>query len=136
MRIGLDNAERLEQRYGQGVIDAAIKIIAATLSGNLRSTDVLTRWSKAEFRAELHFGSRIELAGVAERLVALARLSKLEWWGDRLRPTISVAAVTAERGDTLDSLEARVAEVFESCRAGGGDRAAVAHRREGHPCLP
>jgi diguanylate cyclase (GGDEF)-like protein/PAS domain S-box-containing protein len=137
LRIGLDDTERLEPRYGQGVIDAALKMIAATLDGNLGSLDVLTRWAKAEFRVEVHYSARLELAELAEKLVTLVRVSALEWWGDRLRLTVSIGGATAERGDTLDALEDRVAEVFEGCRAGEGNRAAVAHLRGGerNPCL-
>jgi diguanylate cyclase (GGDEF)-like protein/PAS domain S-box-containing protein len=138
LRIGLDQTEEFERRYGYGIIDAALKMIAATLDRNLGSMDVLTRWTKAQFRVEVHYSSRVELADLAEKLVVLVRASALEWWGDRLRPTISIGAATAEHGDTLDSLEERVAEVFEGCRAGGGNRAAVANQRGGqrNPCLP
>ena len=126
LRIGLDGNEGFEHRYGQGIIDAALKTIAGTLDGNLGSLDVLTRWTRAEFRVEVHYSSRLELAELAERLVTLVRMSALEWWGDRLRVTVSIGGATAEHGDSLDALEARVASVFESCRAGGGDRAAIA----------
>ena len=133
LRIGLDSTERFEPRYGHGIIDAALKTIGGTLDGNLGSLDVLTRWTKAEFRVEVHYSSRLELADLAERLVVLVRSSALEWWGDRLRLSVSVAGATAEHGDTLDSLEARVAAVFEGCQAGGGNRAAIFHTT-GEPC--
>jgi diguanylate cyclase (GGDEF)-like protein len=127
LRIGLDSADQLQHRYGHGMIDTAMKTIAGTLDGNLGSFDMLTRWSSAEFRIELHYSSRFELAEVAEKLVTLVRLSAVEWWGDRLRVTVSAAGGTAEPGDTLESLEERVAGVFESCHAAGGNRAAIAH---------
>ncbi len=138
LRIGLDDAERLEHRYGHGAIDAALKMIAGTLDGNLGSLDVLTRWTKAEFRVEVPYSSRVELADVAEKLVALVRASTLEWWGDRLRVTVSIGGATAQHGDSLESLEARVADVLEDCRAGGGNRAAVARAAGEGPklCLP
>jgi len=125
LRIGLDDVERLEPRYGHGVVEAALKTIAGTLDGNLGSLDVLTRWTRTEFRVEVHYSSRVELADLAEKLVTLVRLSTLEWWGDRLRVTVSIAGAAGEYGDSLDTLECRVAEVLEGCRAGGGDRAAV-----------
>jgi hypothetical protein len=57
-----------------------------------------------------------------------------------LRVTVSVAGATAEPGDTIDSLEERVGQVYEGCLASGGDRTAVAHLiRTGSgakPCLP
>ena len=138
LRIGLDSTERLERRYGHGLIDAAMKMLFGTLDGNLGSFDVLTRWSKAEFRVEVHYSARLALAEIAEKLVVLVRASALEWWGDRLRLTVSIGAGRAEPGDTLESLEARVAGVFESCQAGSGDRATVAHAAapERTPSLP
>lgn len=133
LRIGLDGTEGFEQRYGHGIVDAALKTIGGTLDGNLGSLDVLTRWTRTEFRIEVHYSSRVELADLAEKLVVLVRASSLEWWGDRLRMSVSIAGATAEHGDTLDSLEARVAGVFEGCRAAGGNGAAIS-RSMGEPC--
>jgi len=138
LRIGIDKTEEYDSRYGQGMVEAALQITAATLNRNLGPLDVLTRWSRDEFRIEANHCSRVELAETAEKLVRLTRMSALDWSGDRLRMTVSVAAVMAERGDTPELLEARVGEVFESCRAGGGNRAAIAHSRYGRSlsCLP
>jgi hypothetical protein len=68
----------------------------------------------------------------------LVRASSLEWGGDRVPVTVSIGGVMASFGDTTESLEARVQRVFESCRAAGGNRAAVAHAgaEEETPCLP
>lgn len=125
LRIALDETEQLEHRYGFGMIDAALKMITGTLDGNLGSLDVLTRWAKTEFRVEVHYSSRVELADLAEKLVALVRLSTLDWWGDRVRVSVSIAGATAEPGDTLELVEERVAGVLEGCQAAGGNRAAV-----------
>jgi diguanylate cyclase (GGDEF)-like protein/PAS domain S-box-containing protein len=127
LRVGLDGAKDLDRGFGHGMVDAAVKMIAATLDRNLGSLDVLTRWEPAEFRLEVNGCSRSQLAGVAERLRLLVRASSLDWWGDRLRVTVSVGGATAEAGDTIESLETRVAEVYYGCQASGGDRAAVAH---------
>jgi len=138
LRIGLDGARDLDCRYGHGMVDAAVKMVAATLDRSLGSLDVLTRWEPAEFRVEVSRCSRSELAAVAERLRLLVRASTVEWWGDRLGVTVSVAGATAEPGDTIDTLEGRVSEVFEGCCASGGDRAAVAQvsRSRVEQCLP
>jgi diguanylate cyclase (GGDEF)-like protein len=127
LRIGLDGAQDLDRGYGHAMVEAAVKMIAATLDRSLGSQDVLTRWEPAEFRAEVQRCSRSELAATAERLRLLVSASTLEWWGDRLRVTVSVAGATAEPGDNFESLEERVAQVYQSCLASGGDRTAVAH---------
>jgi diguanylate cyclase (GGDEF)-like protein len=127
LRIGLDGAEGFHRSYGHGMVNAAVKMIAATLDRGLTPLDVLTRWEPAEFRVEISRCSRSELAAASERLRLLVRASALDWWGDRLGVTVSVGGATAEPSDTIESLEARVAEVYEDCHAGGGDRAAIAH---------
>jgi len=127
LRIGLDGADDLDRAFGHGMVDAAAKIIAATLDRGLGPVDVLALWETGEFRVQISQCSRSELAATAERLRLLVRASTLEWWGDRLGVTISLGGATAEPGDTLDSLERRVSEVYECCRAAGGDRSAIAH---------
>jgi diguanylate cyclase (GGDEF)-like protein/PAS domain S-box-containing protein len=127
LRIGLDGAQELERGYGHAMVEAAVKLIAATLDRSLGSLDVLTRWEPAEFRVEVQRCSRSELAAAAERLRSLVSASTLEWWGDSLRVTVSVAGATAEPGDTVESLEERVDQAYQSCLASGGDRTAVAH---------
>jgi diguanylate cyclase (GGDEF)-like protein len=127
LRVGLDGAAGLDRRYGHGMVDASVKMIAATLDRNLASLDVLTRWELAEFRVEVNGCSRSELAAAAERLRLLVSASTLEWWGDRLRVTVSVAGATAEPEDSMESLEERVGPVYEGCVAAGGDRTAIAH---------
>jgi diguanylate cyclase (GGDEF)-like protein len=127
LRIGLDGAQALDRGYGHAMVEAAARMIAATLDRSLASLDVLTRWEPSEFRVEVQGCSRSELAATAERMRLLVSASALEWWGDRLRVTVSVGGATAEPGDTIESLEQRVAQVYEGCLASGGDRAAVAH---------
>ncbi len=126
LRVGLDGPETLTHRGGHGMVDAALKMIAATLDRNIGSFDVLTRWVRTEFRIEVSHCSRLELAALAEKLLILVRASNLEWWGDRVRAGISIAAGNAEHGDSLETLEARVGAVFESVQASGGDRFAIA----------
>lgn len=127
LRIGLDGAEDLHRAFGQGMVDAAVRMIAATLDRSLGPLDVLTRWDATEFRVEVSRCSHSELATAAERLRLLVRASTLEWWGDRRSVTVSIGGMTAEPGDSIDTLEEKTAEVYEGCRASGGDRAAVAH---------
>jgi GGDEF domain-containing protein len=92
---------------GTGLVDAAAVMIGATLIGNLGPLDVLRRWGRAEFRVEVNHCSRVGLAEVAEKLVRLVRTSGLDWWGDRVRVSVSIGEVTAGAGDTLESLETR-----------------------------
>jgi diguanylate cyclase (GGDEF)-like protein len=127
LRIGLDGAQDLDRNYGHGMVNAAAKMIAATLDRSLGSLDVLTRWESTEFRAEVTRCSRSELAATAERLRLLVSCSTLEWWGDRLGVTVSIGGATAEPGDSIELLEERVGQAYEGCLASGGNRTAIAH---------
>ncbi|HLK21824.1 MAG TPA: PAS domain S-box protein, partial [Bryobacteraceae bacterium] len=85
LAVKLDDAEKLEHRYGHGLVDAAVKMTARTLDCNLGIQDSVTRWDRAEFRIEVHSCWGLELADFAKKLLVLARASKLDWWGDPVR---------------------------------------------------
>ena len=131
LRVGLDGAGDLDRTFGHGMVEAAVKMVAAALDRNLGSHDVLTRWDQSELRVLINRCSHSELAAAAERLCLFVRASTLEWWGDRLHVTVSMGGAASEPGDTLDSLEARASDAFEGCRAAGGNRAAVAQMMKG-----
>lgn len=105
MRVVLDETEEYGRRYGPGIIDAAMKMVASTLAGSLKTLDWLTYWDRGEFRIEVRGYSLWELEELKRRLQTLVRASNLAWWGDPVRVTVSIAARMAERGDTLESLE-------------------------------
>jgi PAS domain S-box-containing protein len=127
LRIALDGLDDHQQRFGHGMVDAAAKMIALTLDCGVGPFHLLSCWGRAEFRLQVQSGGQQSLAELSQQLVQLVRVSKLEWWGDTRHVTVSIAGGMALPGDTVESLEARVAEVFENCQAGGGDRAAVSH---------
>lgn len=105
LRIAMNDIDQQEHRFGHGMIEAAVKMIAETVSGNLKTLDWLTYWDRGEFRIEARGYSAQELDELLRTLEMLVRKSTLEWWGDPVRVTISIASRMAERGDTLDSLE-------------------------------
>jgi PAS domain S-box-containing protein len=105
MRVAIDDIDGHEHRYGQGMVEAAIKMVAGTLAANLKTLDWLTSWDRGEFRIEVRGYSQAELEELRRTLQVLLRKSTLEWWGDPVRLTVSIMARMAERGDTFESLE-------------------------------
>jgi len=118
----IDDVAKLEHRYGHGIVESAMKMIARTLDHNVGSLDSLSHWDRTEFRIEVHSCRGKELAGMVARLEVLARASNLEWWGDSIRVSVSIAGVMAEPGDTLADLENRLANALAKSRAGHGNR--------------
>jgi len=105
LRIALDEMDRLDHRYGQGMVEAAVKMIADTVTANLKTLDWLTYWDRGEFRIEARGYSLLELEDLRRTLQMLVRKSTLEWWGDPVRLTVSVTVRMVESGDTMESLE-------------------------------
>ena len=52
MRVVVDDLDGHERRYGQGMVEAAVKMVAETLASNLKTLDWLTYWDRGEFRIE------------------------------------------------------------------------------------
>jgi PAS domain S-box-containing protein/diguanylate cyclase (GGDEF)-like protein len=127
LAVELDQIDELERRYGHGMIDTALKLVARTLDANAGPLDLVTHWERGEFRIEIHSCWREGPAALAERLVDLVRSSNLEWWGDPVRVSISIGGGTSLPADTREALETRAAQALANCRAGGGGRAAVWH---------
>ena len=117
LAVELDDVDKLEHRYGHGLVDAAVKMMARTLDSNLGPLDSVTRWGRTEFRIEVHSCWGQGLADLTAKLLALARASNLEWWGDPVRVTVSIGGVMAEPGDSSESLESRVAGVLAKSRS-------------------
>jgi PAS domain S-box-containing protein len=116
LRIALDDIDQLDHRYGHGMVEAGLKMIAETVASNLKTLDWLTSWDRGEFRIEARGYSLVELEELRRTLQMLVRKSTLEWWGDPVRLTVSIAWRMAEPGDTLESLER-----WENETTAGGD---------------
>jgi GGDEF domain-containing protein len=116
LRIALDDIDQLDHRYGHGMVEAGLKMIAETVASNLKTLDWLTSWDRGEFRIEARGYSLVELEELRRTLQMLVRKSTLEWWGDPVRLTVSIAWRMAEPGDTLESLER-----WENEATAGGD---------------
>jgi diguanylate cyclase (GGDEF)-like protein len=127
LAVELDQLESLEHRYGHGMVDTALKMVARTLDGNVGALDSVTYWERGQFRIEVHSCWREGPGALAEKLIALVRTSNLEWWGDPVRVTISIGGGMSAVGDTREALEARATGALANCRASGGGHAAVVH---------
>jgi diguanylate cyclase (GGDEF)-like protein/PAS domain S-box-containing protein len=136
LAVKLDEVETLEHRYGHGLVDAAVKMTARTLSCNLGTQDSAIRWDRAEFRIEVHSCWGVGMGELTGKLLALMRASKLEWWGDRVRVTVSIGGVMAEPGDSPESLETRISEIWPNARTSGGDPEKDFLKLGDERCLP
>jgi GGDEF domain-containing protein len=82
--------------------------VAETVTNSLRPTDCVGRLDDETFLAILPECNAIEADHAAARLQNVARHMTVKWWGDEFQVTATIAAVGAERSDTMESLMARV----------------------------
>lgn len=117
--IDIDHFKSLNDRYGHKVGDVALKMVARTLAGAMRSYDFLGRWGGEEFIAILPGLHRPQLEDFAERLRALVEKSSATVSKGALLVTVSIGAVVVKPGDTVADTVARAdAQMYASKREG------------------
>jgi diguanylate cyclase (GGDEF)-like protein/PAS domain S-box-containing protein len=108
MVFDLNDFKAINDRFGHVGGDRALKQVAKTLAGALRSADVIGRWGGDEFLAIAHNVNPQVLSGLLERCVALVeQTSYRNDDGGFEGLTIAAGAALAEPADDLERLIAR-----------------------------
>jgi len=123
--IRVDRVPKIISAFGREVGDDVLRMVGNTLIYNCRPFDVIGRWGGAEFLGTVVGVERAGLTKVAERLRALVGKSMLPLEGRTVSVTVSVGAVLAEWGDTVDMLIDRAEQMMHRSRSRGRDRVTV-----------
>jgi len=123
--IRVDSVPKIISAFGREVGDDVLRMVGNTLIYNCRPFDVIGRWGGAEFLGTVVGVERAGLTKVAERLRALVGKSMLPLEGRTVSVTVSVGAVMAEWGDTVDVLIDRAEQMMHRSRSRGRDRVTV-----------
>jgi diguanylate cyclase (GGDEF)-like protein/PAS domain S-box-containing protein len=121
----VDDLDKLNSRYGQAAVDAALRIVANVFETGLRPTDFLGRWLKQEFLAILPECGESDVMKVADRLRKMVPQAGVEWWGEKLHATVSIGAAVVHDNDTVGSLVGRAEEALRESAHAGGNRVVV-----------
>jgi diguanylate cyclase (GGDEF)-like protein len=68
--VAPDEFQRLNERYGYEVGDAALRGLTQRLHDSMRSGDILVRWTGNEFLVVMPLASRVQAAAAVQRLLA------------------------------------------------------------------
>ncbi|MCA9524160.1 MAG: sensor domain-containing diguanylate cyclase [Myxococcales bacterium] len=121
--VDVDHFKSVNDRFGHPVGDQVLKMVAATLSGAVRSHDMVARWGGEEFVALF---SRLEgneqLRMLAERLRMLVERSGLRDEARSVKVTISLGATMVRSDDSLESLVKRADDLMYRAKTGGRNR--------------
>jgi len=122
----LDHFKSINDRFGHQVGDDAIRIFAATMSANLRATDVLGRLGGEEFVALLP-ATLDEGLVAAERVRAAFMLTGADISGYHLNATVSIGAASgAPSAIDVESLIRQADKALYQSKSGGRNRVTAA----------
>lgn len=123
--LGLDGLDRIADRDGPLLVDAALGIAARALTGTLRGSDLVTRIERNRFAAVLPAAAREDAARVAEvvrRAQAEAGLTS----GARRPLTASIGLATRpDHAHDAPSLRQQAEAALERAQQSGGNRVVV-----------
>ncbi len=123
--VRVDRMEELNGAFGRDIGDDVLRMVGNTLLYNSRPFDVIGRWGGAEYVGTVVGVERDGLIKVAERLRALVGKSTLPLEDRTVSVTVSVGAVMAEWGDTVDVLIDRAGQMMHRSRGRGRDRVTI-----------
>ncbi len=126
--LDLDHFKAVNDTYGHGTGDMALKMTARLVADTVRASDLVARWGGEEF---LVFAPETTQAGaleLAERLRARIEDCRIPTARTALHVTASFGVAQSELQDTSDSLIDRADQALYEAKAGGRNRCTVSER--------
>ncbi len=115
----IDNFKVINDSYSHQAGDSVLKMVANTLSANIRPMDHVGRWGGDEFLGVLPNLGPEQLSIFMERLRLLIEKSFVNLNGQRHEVTMSFGAVEVRGGESLEKILARVDEKLYASKNGG-----------------
>lgn len=104
--IVLGDAEALVRRYGKGLLERLLALIADTLKSQCRGADLPFRLSSRELAVYLHCDGLEQAEAFGRRIDMLLSSQQLDWQGDVLKPTVKMGFAAHKPGLRLEDLRA------------------------------
>ncbi|MCK4576897.1 sensor domain-containing diguanylate cyclase [candidate division WOR-3 bacterium] len=123
--IDIDHFKKVNDTYGHDIGDKVLKMVAKTLSKNLRSFDIIGRWGGEEFIGIIVNINEDQLYSIAEKLRLLIEKSSLNIGGAKIQVTISTGAALAQLTDTVETLVKRVDKLMYNSKSSGRNRVSM-----------
>jgi diguanylate cyclase (GGDEF)-like protein len=120
--LDLDHFKAINDRHGHATGDRVLRVLARTVSDNLRAADSLIRWGGEEFIILTPETSRDEAERIAEKLRLLIRECRAEGL-PHFTASFGVAEFAA--GDDMETLFAKADQALYRAKQGGRDRVVV-----------
>lgn len=122
LMLDIDHFKRINDTYGHGIGDLAIKALADISAKTLRPTDILARYGGEEFVITLPETDSDHARVVAERLREAAADLSIPIDGGKLQFTVSIGVSTYARGEPLDQAIERADQALYRAKHNGRNR--------------
>ncbi len=126
--IDVDLFKCVNDEHGHQIGDEVLKVVAATLSSNMRPLDTVGRWGGEEFLALIRDDSYDEVRSVAERLRALVGASAYRSHEVTVCVTVSIGVTMACSGQTVADIVRAADNAMYASKASGRNRVSSAGR--------
>lgn len=121
--IDIDHFKNINDTYGHNTGDEVLKMVANTISSNIRAEDVFGRWGGEEFIIVLKRINLETMKKIAEKLRITVKNSyhKLED-GKEISVTISIGGSQYKSGEPVEALVERADGLMYESKQSGRDR--------------
>jgi len=123
--LDVDNFKSINDNYGHEVGDVILKLVARTLSNDLRAFDFVGRWGGEEFVVLLPRMAPAKLEETANRLRVLVESSSADISGGKLKVTISIGATLGRTGETSHTAIERADKLMYHSKKSGKNRVTI-----------
>jgi diguanylate cyclase (GGDEF)-like protein/PAS domain S-box-containing protein len=121
----VDGLEQVKSKHGAGAVSTVMKLVGHTLLNGLRTPDQLGRWSEPEYLVIAAECTDADTERVGERLRKIVSGAEAEWWGDKLRVTLSSGVAAVKENDTAEKLVERAERALQRAISAGGNRQVI-----------
>ncbi|MGH6768770.1 MAG: diguanylate cyclase [Xanthobacteraceae bacterium] len=125
LMFDLDHFKRINDRFGHAIGDEALRLFAATVSANMRASDIVGRFGGEEFVAILP-GSIEDAAVAAGRVRAAFEAAAVTVANRPLAATVSIGAACGAPGADLQAILAAADEALYRAKSSGRNCVALA----------
>jgi diguanylate cyclase (GGDEF)-like protein len=114
--IDIDRFKDFNDKYGHGLGDKILHLVAQTIINNIRTVDFVGRWGGEEFLAIISDVSDTDLIMIAEKLRVLVANSSVKFGNGPINVTISIGATMAQESDSITQLIDRADKLMYSSK--------------------
>ena len=125
LMVDIDHFKKVNDTYGHQMGDAAIRVVAQTLTTLCRGQDMVCRFGGEEFVIFIYEVTAETALGMAEILRASVAHEPIEHSGTEITVTVSIGVSMKARKDHIDAVIGDADAALYSAKEAGRDRVAV-----------